>query len=129
MFPGRAKDLQCGVIDLPCGGYASPCGPTEREQQFGFSGNFREHDYSPISRPNDPRPVKFLQILLTALKRLASAVQLRPWPPCFQSLIVSFSSFTCHVSPAILGLIAATIVTISSEFSESDFPHCTERSI
>jgi len=22
----------------------------------------------------------------TALKRLASAVQLRPWPPCFQSL-------------------------------------------
>jgi hypothetical protein len=35
-----------------------------------------------------PRPVKLLQMLFTArLKRLASAVQLRPWPPCFQSLI------------------------------------------
>jgi hypothetical protein len=26
--------------------------------------------------------------LTTALKRLASAVQLRPWPPCFQQLEV-----------------------------------------
>jgi hypothetical protein len=40
------------------------------------------------------RPVKSLQILINArLKRLASAVQLRPWPPSFQRTYAESASF------------------------------------
>src|SRR6266849_1906135 len=37
-----------------------------------------------------------LSLVIHTLKRLASAVQLRPWPPCFQSL--SYLQETNHVS-------------------------------
>ena len=41
---------------------------------------------------------KALQILKSSvLKRLASAVQLRPWPPCFQSVRDSNSSFLAPI--------------------------------
>jgi hypothetical protein len=51
-----------------------------------------------------PRPVKLLQMLFNAsLKRLASAVQLRPWPPCLQSLRKISSSHPCPCKHVILG--------------------------
>src|SRR6266850_478814 len=39
------------------------------------------------------QPLKLLETLeIRVLKRLASAVQLRPWPPCFQYLAFAFST-------------------------------------